>query len=194
MTDLLPPSPSAAPPQRASPSPSPLGSSTPADVAQLSPRVLPFTNPAASSSSTSLNSLSSLQGYTFGNDTSTPASAQGSHLRSYSYGALHASFTSPPTDPLMGPEIRPLDFGTVMESHEATHLELQRTVEGLTQWLSVVEVGLSQLLDKAAEHTIEEEQEQEDTPSLSNGTMGTHALSMLKSDTPVPTPALAAES
>lgn len=53
-----------------------------------------------------------------------------------------------------------------MDSHEATHSELARTVEDLAQWLSVVEIGLSSILDKAAEHTIEEEQEQEDAGGL----------------------------
>jgi len=47
-----------------------------------------------------------------------------------------------------------------MLSHEGTHAELARTVADLTQWLSVVEVGLSGMLDTAAdEDTIAEEQE-----------------------------------
>lgn len=164
MSDLLPPSPSAAPLPRASPSPSPLGSLTPADMAQYSPRTLPYTNFGASSSSTSLNSLSSLQNFTLGNESSTPAG--GSHARSYSYSALHAAFTSSTTDPVTGPTLRPLDFGTLMNSHEATHSELAGTVEDLAQWLSVVEIGLTSILDKAAEHTIEEEQEQEESGGL----------------------------
>lgn len=64
----------------------------------------------------------------------------------------------------MGPPLRPLDFAPLMHSHEATHTQLARTVEDLAQWLSVVEFGLTQMLDKASEDTIEEEQEQEDSP------------------------------
>ena len=102
-----------------------------------------------------------------GNDSSSSSAVQ-THLRSYSFGALHASFTSSAADHLMGPPIRPLDLGTIVETHETTHLELARTVEDLAQWLSVVELGLSQILDNAIENTIEEEQEQEDVPGLSN--------------------------
>jgi len=46
-----------------------------------------------------------------------------------------------------------------MLSHEGTHAELARTVADLTKWLSVVEVGLSGMLDTAGENTIAEEQE-----------------------------------
>jgi len=46
-----------------------------------------------------------------------------------------------------------------MLSHEAAHIELARTVDDLTQWLSIVEVGLIGMLDKINEDTIEEEQE-----------------------------------
>lgn len=49
-----------------------------------------------------------------------------------------------------------------MHSHDATHIELARTVDELTQWLSVVEVGLTQVLDKSTENAIEEEQEHDD--------------------------------
>ncbi len=159
MSDLLPPSPSTMAHPKISPSPSPLGSVTPADTNHSSPAGM-FMNPAASSSSTSLNSLSSLQNYSL-----TDASFSQSHMRSYSYGALHSSFTSSASDPLMGPPILPLDLADLMHSHDATHLQLARTVEDLAQWLSVVELGLSQILDKANEDTIEEEQEQEDTPA-----------------------------
>ena len=117
MSVLLPPSPSAVPLPRTSPTPSPLGSSTPADGIQHSPRVTPYANPAASSSSTSLNSLSSLQNYSFGNEPIS-SSIGTSHMRSYSYSALHAAFTSSTTDPLTGPAIRPLDFGRFINSHE----------------------------------------------------------------------------
>lgn len=48
-----------------------------------------------------------------------------------------------------------------MKSHEATHSELAHTVDELAQWLSVIETGLTHLLDGAAQNTIEEEQEQD---------------------------------
>ena len=158
MTDLLPPSPSAMPHARSSPSPSPLGQG---DGGYASARNLPFTNSAASSSSTSLNSLSSLQNFSFTTD-SSPSMAQ-SHARShsYSYSALHSSFTSSPSDPLIGPPLHPLDFAPLMHSHEETHTQLARTVDDLAQWLSVVEIGLTQMLEKASEDTIEEEQEED---------------------------------
>jgi hypothetical protein len=50
-----------------------------------------------------------------------------------------------------------------MASHDATHAELSRTVEDLSQWLSAVEVGLAAILDNSLEDTIEEEQEHLDT-------------------------------
>lgn len=116
-------------------------------------------------------------------------------MRSYSYSALHAAFTSSTTDPLTGPAIRPLDFGRFINSHEGTHSELARTVEDLAQWLSVVEIGLSSILDKAAEHTIEEEQEQEEVPIRTNGTLNRtpHAASVNGSISGSPPSALAAE-
>jgi protein-serine/threonine kinase len=114
-------------------------------------------------------------------------------VRCYSYSALHAAFTSSATDPLTGPTVRLLDFGGLVDSHEATHLELARTVEDLTQWLSVVEIGLSSILDKAAEHTIEEEQEQDLNGGLNN-TLSDSFMSYPPSDIPPPVPsALAAE-
>jgi hypothetical protein len=47
-----------------------------------------------------------------------------------------------------------------MLSKERTHAELARTVDDLTQWLSVVEVGLVNVLDRGNGDTIEEEQEE----------------------------------
>ena len=62
----------------------------------------------------------------------------------------------------MGPMIRPLDFASLMYSNDAMHAELARSVDDLAQWLNVVEVGLTHMLESAGEPTIEEEQEQED--------------------------------
>jgi protein-serine/threonine kinase len=61
----------------------------------------------------------------------------------------------------LGPPLRLLDYEQVLFSNEGTHAELARTVDDLSKWLSAVEVGLTGLLDKAYEDTIEEE-EQED--------------------------------
>jgi protein-serine/threonine kinase len=61
--------------------------------------------------------------------------------------------------PAPGPVLRPLDFGVLMMSKERTHVELGRVVDDLTQWLSVVEVGLLDMLDKTGESIIEEEQD-----------------------------------
>lgn len=66
-----------------------------------------------------------------------------------------------------GPAMRPLDFSALMRSHEGTHVELARTVEDLSQWLSVVEVGLSGMLDTTGEDlTITEEQEESNGADL----------------------------
>lgn len=62
----------------------------------------------------------------------------------------------------------PLDFAPLVHSHEETHTQLARTVDDLAQWLSVLELGLSQMLDKGGATTIEEEQEQEDASAAYN--------------------------
>jgi len=46
-----------------------------------------------------------------------------------------------------------------MTSKERTHAELAHTVDDLTQWLSVVEMGLMGMLERVNDDTIEEEQE-----------------------------------
>ena len=114
-----------------------------------------------------------------------------SHMRShsYSYSALHSSFTSSTSDPLMGPPLLPLDFAPLVHSHEETHTQLARTVDDLAQWLSVVELGLSHMLDKASEDTIEEEQEQEDATAAYSYT----PIDPLSVIPPTPLDALAAQ-
>lgn len=77
-----------------------------------------------------------------------------------------------------------------MRSHEGTHAELARTVEDLTNWLSVVEVGLSGMLDTASENTIAEEQEESANAEF-RAEVSRDALT-LKSDSPVNGVALAA--
>jgi hypothetical protein len=78
-----------------------------------------------------------------------------------------------------------------MLSHEGTHAELARTVEDLTQWLSVVEVGLSGMLDTASEDTIAEEQE-DYAYGAEVRTDASRAPHTFKSDDPVNELALAA--
>ena len=78
-----------------------------------------------------------------------------SHSRSFSLGG---SQVLPPVPSDM-PPIRPLDLAPLMHSHELTHAELARTVDELQQWMSVVEVGLAQMLDRTTQDTIEEETE-----------------------------------
>jgi len=78
-------------------------------------------------------------------------------------------------DTLGGPTIRPLDFPSLMRSHEATHTELAHTVEDLASWLSMVELGLTQMLDRANQDTIAEEQEQEDTDAITMNGDSKHA-------------------
>jgi len=65
-----------------------------------------------------------------------------------------------------GPMIHPLDFAALLQSNDAMHAELARTVDDLAQWLGVVEAGLGTLLD-GGEDTIEEEAEAEEALSHS---------------------------
>ena len=70
---------------------------------------------------------------------------------------------SPPThlpvNLIHGPTIPPLNFEVIASSHEETHGILEKVVDDLSQWLSVVEVGLNQILDVMGEEwTVEEEQ------------------------------------
>lgn len=64
-----------------------------------------------------------------------------------------------------GPIVRPLDY-TALVRDGSTHAELARTIEELGQWLAVVETGLGNVLDSAFEDIIEEEDwEAEDSSS-----------------------------
>lgn len=88
-----------------------------------------------------------------------------------------------------------------MHSHEATHLELARTVEELGQWLSVIEVGLTAMLGTKGEQetiTIEEEQEQEEMNLsyhdvfMNGSTNGREPPAEVRTDSPSPVEALVA--
>ena len=75
-------------------------------------------------------------------------------------------------DPLTGPALPPLDFGALLQSDDAMHAALARTVDDLAQWLAVVEVGLTGVLDKMGADIIEEEGETDD------GTPGARGISV----------------
>jgi hypothetical protein len=61
------------------------------------------------------------------------------------------------------PQIRKLDFGSLMASHEETHAELEHIVDDLVQWLSIAELGMARLLERPSEDRIEEETEDIET-------------------------------
>jgi hypothetical protein len=75
-----------------------------------------------------------------------------SHSRSIS-SSSEAMDTS-----MVGPAIQPLDFASVILSHEQTHAALAHTVGELSQWLTVVESGFRHLLNSSEfTDTIDEE-------------------------------------
>jgi protein-serine/threonine kinase len=163
MSDLLPPSPSAVSYSSRSfiPSPSTLSSSvTVPDFASQ------FAGPrpnSPSSPETHINSPPSIpQPYTY------------SHSRN-----LSSSLNANASNLALGPPLRPFDYGQVLLSNEGTHAELARTVDDLSKWLSAVEVGLTGLLDKAYEDTIEEEDQEdlvrETHDSENSGSLGVSA-------------------
>ena len=73
------------------------------------------------------------------------------------------SLTAVPVESTLGPSIQPLDFVSLTESHEATNSHLARTVDDLTRWFSVIEVGFANMLEQSGGDAIAEEQE--DTPT-----------------------------
>ncbi|KAI0266876.1 hypothetical protein BC834DRAFT_118442 [Gloeopeniophorella convolvens] len=79
----------------------------------------------------------------------------------------------PSTSPTSLPPVRKLDFAALMASHEDTHAELGRIVDDLMQWLSITELGLTQLLERSSEDRIEEEAEDPDHGPSYEGTTGT---------------------
>lgn len=142
MSDLLPPSPSTAnySSRVFAPSPSALSSS----VINFADRAPAFTS-QTNTSTTSLG-LSRAHSPPFDNSNSN----------------LNGSSFNPNVLP---PVVRPLDFHALMTSHESTHNELAKTVDDLSQWLSLVEKGLSAMLDFPDADTITEEQEEQPTVS-----------------------------
>ena len=88
-----------------------------------------------------------------------------SHSRSFSLGG---SQVLPPVPSDM-PPIPPLDLAPLMHSHELTHAELARTVDELQSWMQVVEAGLAQMLDRAAQDQLTIEEETEDVGVFDRG-------------------------
>lgn len=56
------------------------------------------------------------------------------------------------------PSIHPLDYSALITTG-TTHSELAHTVDGLIQWLTVIETGLNGMLDQEYSDTILEEQD-----------------------------------
>lgn len=77
------------------------------------------------------------------------------------------SLTSVPAESTLGPPIQPLDFVSLMESHEATNSHLARTVDDLTRWFSVIEAGFANILEQSGGDAIAEEQEETPTEQAS---------------------------
>jgi len=73
--------------------------------------------------------------------------------------ATSLSLTTVPAESTLGPPIRPLDFISLVESQEATNSHLARTVEDLSRWFSVIEVGFANMLEQPGDDAIAEEQE-----------------------------------
>lgn len=142
MSDLLPPSPSAVnySSRVFAPPPSALSSSV---TVNEGPGLKSLTN-------VSTSSLGLPRTHSPPSDSSYPQSN----------GVSSSAISNSAIASALGPAMRPLDFSALMRSHEGTHVELARTVEDLSQWLSVVEVGLSGMLDITSEDlTITEEHE-----------------------------------
>jgi hypothetical protein len=68
------------------------------------------------------------------------------HMHSRSLSS-DAEFDAPSSIPLVGPNVPPLDFASVILTQDQTHTALEQTVIGLSQWLAVVESGLKDLLN-----------------------------------------------
>ncbi|THH04201.1 hypothetical protein EW145_g5694 [Phellinidium pouzarii] len=158
MSDLLPPSPSTASANRRffAPTPSSLSANvdTVSAVGQMSPllssRGSVSTPPLANINAKAEDFPSPAERQATDVSVSTSSSsttyASVSQLtRSHSHTGSSASSLASVAI-ATGPQVRPLDFSSLMSSHETTHAELTRTVDELVQWLGVVEAGLSTVL------------------------------------------------
>jgi len=86
--------------------------------------------------------------------------------------ATSLSLTSVPVESTLGPPIQPLDFASLTESQEATNSCLARTVDDLTRWFSVIEVGFASILEQSGGDAIAEEQEETPTERASFNAIG----------------------
>ncbi|KAJ7132870.1 Pkinase-domain-containing protein [Mycena crocata] len=158
ISDLLPPSPSAVgySPRTFIPSASQLGTSTIPATPESSTQQYPAFRDAASAA---MSSFSLGLPRTSSPPPFEPRSADIPHQGSFSRSHRQSlSFTSISSISSVGPPIRPLDY-TALITSESTHTELARTIDDLSQWLSIVENGLGNMLDMTYASTIEEEQE-----------------------------------
>ncbi|KAJ7680224.1 Pkinase-domain-containing protein, partial [Mycena polygramma] len=158
ISDLLPPSPSALgySPRNFIPSVSQLGTSTLPATPESSAQQYPAFREAA---------LAPLASFSLGLPrTSSPPPIDhrnATDLHHSSYSRSHrqsSSLASMSSISSVGPPVRPLDY-TALITSESTHAELARTIDDLSQWLSIVESGLGNMLDMTYASTIAEEQE-----------------------------------
>ncbi|KAG0707307.1 kinase-like domain-containing protein [Suillus ampliporus] len=137
LTDLLPPSPLALVHNKSSFVHSPSGLGSPVTTSEKISVGL-GSLPAANASSTSLTLARS-------------------HSPSGPLNLSHSGTSAQLST--VGPQVLPLDLCSLM-SHDATNAQLVRSVNDLTKWLSVIEVGFTTMLEQAAGDSIAEEQEE----------------------------------
>ncbi|KAK0490281.1 Pkinase-domain-containing protein [Armillaria novae-zelandiae] len=151
LSDLLPPSPSAAgtSTRNFSPIPSHLNSSTTYAPYPFSAQNSAFRDAVPPSTSSSF-----ILGLP---RTSSPPPldmrSEPGHSRSESHSVNLPSLSS-----LILPSLRPLDYSALVGADQ-TRAELARTIEDLSRCLTVVEIGLNGMLDSVRGDAIEEEQE-----------------------------------
>ncbi|GLB37162.1 putative ste ste20 ysk protein kinase [Lyophyllum shimeji] len=160
MSDLLPPSPSAAVYNARSflPSPSSLSSSVMSNSADSHRQYSAFRDPTSSTPSFSLGLSRSQSPPPLRRFATEPLFSASVSERGSAHGRKTSLGSTATSTPLLGPALRPLDYSMLITG-ENTYSELARTIDDLTQWLTVVEVGLTGMLDKVYTDTIEEEQE-----------------------------------
>ncbi|KAI6008583.1 hypothetical protein EDC04DRAFT_2581945 [Pisolithus marmoratus] len=148
MTDLLPPSPSS------------LGHLT--RPFAHSPSLLGSTVSVQESSSFPLGSRADANASTISlpNPSTSTCGLVGHPSARSSHGASRSLTSVPLEFACTGPPVRPVDLCSLMGSHEATNAHLARTVDDLTKWFGVLEVGFANMLEQPPSDSIEEEQEE----------------------------------
>ncbi|KAF8070235.1 Pkinase-domain-containing protein [Lyophyllum atratum] len=161
MSDLLPPSPSAAVynTRHFLSSPSSLSSSVTSNSADTHRQYSAFRDAASSTASSfSLGLPRSQSPPPLRRNLTEPLFSAALSERGSAHARKTSLGTTATSTPLLGPPIRPLDYSKLI-TDENTFSELARTIDDLTHWLTAVEVGLTGMLDKVYTNTIEEEQE-----------------------------------